>query len=179
MKVRLDQFNNDWFYPGGKLKIALWTLFSITFIRTAFPWPIFIKKLLLQLFGCKLGKGFVIKPQVNIKYPWKLTIGDYVWLGENVWIDNLGNVEIHDHVCISQGAMLLTGNHDYKKSSFDLKVEKILLKSGVWIGANSVVCPGVVCRENSVLSVSSVATKDLIANKIYQGNPATQKKVRF
>ena len=65
MKVRLDQFNNDWFYPGGKLK-ALWTLFSITFIRTAFPWPIFIKGL-LQLFGCKLGKGFVIKPQVNIK----------------------------------------------------------------------------------------------------------------
>ena len=57
MKVRLDQFNNDWFYPGGKLKIALWTLFSITFIRTAFPWPIFIKKSLLQLFGCKLGKG--------------------------------------------------------------------------------------------------------------------------
>ena len=52
--------------------------------------------------------------------------------------------------------MLLTGNHDYKKSSFDLKVEEIILKSGVWIGANSVVCPGVVCRENSVLSVSSV-----------------------
>ena len=75
--------------------------------------------------------------------------------------------------------MLLTGNHDYRKSSFDLKVGEIILKNGVWIGANSVVCPGVVCGENSVLSVSSVATKDLIPNKIYQGNPATPKKDRF
>ena len=179
MKVRLDQFNNDWFQPGGKLKIVFWTLFSIVFIRTAFPWPILLKKRLLQTFGCKVGKGFVIKPRVNIKYPWKLTIGDYVWLGEQVWIDNLVSVRIHNHVCISQGAMLLTGNHDYMKSSFDLKVGEIILKSGVWIGAKSVVCPGVVCGENSVLSVSSVATKDLIANKIYQGNPANLKKDRF
>ena len=179
MKVRLDQFNNDWFHPGGKLKIVFWTLFSIVFIRTAFPWPIFLKKRLLQTFGCKIGKGFVIKPRVNIKYPWKLTIGNYVWLGEQVWIDNLGTVEIHNHVCISQGAMLLTGNHDYRKPSFDLKVGEIILKSGVWIGAKSVVCPGVVCEENSMLSVSSVATKDLIANKIYQGNPAVAKKDRF
>ena len=179
MKVRLDQFNNGWFHPGGKLKIVFWTLFSIVFIRTAFPWPMFLKKRLLQTFGCKIGKGFVIKPRVNIKYPWKLTIGNYVWLGEQVWIDNLGTVEIHNHVCISQGAMLLTGNHDYRKPSFDLKVGEIILKSGVWIGAKSVVCPGVVCEENSMLSVSSVATKDLIANKIYQGNPAAPKKDRF
>ena len=94
MKVRLDQFNNDWFHHGGKLKIVFWTLFSIVFIRTAFPWPMFLKKRLLQTFGCKIGKGFVIKPRVNIKYPWKLTIGNYVWLGEQVWIDNLGTVEI-------------------------------------------------------------------------------------
>ena len=179
MKVRLDQFNKDWFKHGNKLKIVLWTICSIIFIRTAFPWPMFIKKILLQIFGSKLGKGFVIKPQVNIKYPWKLTIGDYVWVGEKVWIDNLVSVDIHNHVCISQGAMLLTGNHDYKKSSFDLKVGKIILKNGVWIGAKSVVCFGVVCEENSVLSVSSVATKNLLPNKIYQGNPATPKKDRF
>lgn len=179
MKVELDQFNNDWFRPGSKLKIVLWTLFSIAFIRTAFPWPMFIKKTLLQVFGCKVGKSFVIKPEVNIKYPWKLTIGDYVWIGEKVWIDNLAQVNLHSHVCVSQGAMLLTGNHNYKKSSFDLEIGEITLKNGVWIGAKSIVCPGVVCEENSVLSVSSVATKDLVANKVYQGNPATPKKNRF
>ena len=175
----LNTFKNDWFKPGSKTKIFLWMIVSFLFLRTPFPWPFFLKKWMLYLFGCKFGKGLVIKPNVNIKYPWKLKIGDYVWLGEQVWIDNLVNVEIHNHVCISQGAMLLTGNHDYRKSSFDLKVGEIKLKSGVWIGANSVVCPGVVCGENSVLSVSSVATKDLIANKIYQGNPGTIKKDRF
>lgn len=179
MKVELNQFNNDWFCPGSKLKIALWTLFSIAFIQTAFPWPIFIKKRLLQVFGCKVGKSFVIKPEVSIKYPWKLTIGDYVWIGKKVWIDNLAQVNLHSHVCVSQGAMLLTGNHNYKKASFDLEIGEITLKNGVWIAAKSIVCPGVVCEENSVLSVSSVATKNLVSNKIYQGNPATPKKNRF
>ena len=179
MKVRLDKFNNDSFLPGSKIKIILWTLFSISFLRTAFPWPMFIKRILLQVFGCKVGKGFVIKPQVNIKYPWKLIIGDYVWLGEKVWIDNLACVEIHNNVCVSQGAMLLTGNHNYKKSTFDLKLGNIVLKNGVWIAAKSVVCPGVVCEENSMLSVLSLATKNLSANKIYKGNPATPIKNRF
>lgn len=177
--MELDKFNNDWFQPGSKLKISLWMLISFFFLRTAFPWPMLVKRIWLQLFGCKLGKGFVIKPKVNIKYPWRLTIGDYVWIGEKVWIDNLAQVDIHSHVCVSQGAMLLTGNHNYKKISFDLEIGEITLKNGVWIGAKSIVCPGVVCEENSVLSVSSVATKNLIANKVYQGNPATHIKDRF
>ena len=80
----------------------------------------------------------VIKPSVNIKYPWRLTIGSFVWIGEGVWIDNLENVVIGDNVCISQGAMLLCGNHNYKKTTFDLIVGSITLEDGVWVGAQSV-----------------------------------------
>lgn len=109
---------------------------------------------------------------VNIKYPWYLTIGDNTWIGEQVWIDNLIEVTIGSNVCISQGAMLLTGNHDYSSVSFDLKVGSIVLEEGVWIGAKSVVCPGVTCASHAVLSVNSVATKNLLAYQIYQGNPA-------
>jgi len=114
----------------------------------------------------------MIKPKVNIKYPWLLIVENYVWIGEEVWIDNLVEVVLGKNVCLSQGAMLLTGNHDYKNSKFDLKVGKIVLEEGVWIGAKAIVCPNVTCYSHAVLAVNSVAVKDLEAYGIYQGNPA-------
>jgi putative colanic acid biosynthesis acetyltransferase WcaF len=125
-----------------------------------------------------VGKGVVIKPAVSIKYPWKLEIGDHVWIGEKVWIDNLAKVRIDNNACISQGAMLLTGNHNYKKSTFDLLVGEIVLQEGAWVGAQSVVCPGVTCCSHSVLSVGSVAVSDLEPYSIYQGNPAVKVRAR-
>ena len=103
-------------------------------------------------------------------------MGDYTWIGENVWIDNLVKVRIGSNVCLSQGAMLLCGNHNYKKSTFDLMVGEIIIEDGAWIGAMSTVCPGVTCKSHSVLSVNSVANKDLEAYYVYQGTPA--QKVR-
>jgi putative colanic acid biosynthesis acetyltransferase WcaF len=82
-------------------------------------------------------------------------------------------------VCISQGALLLTGNHNYKKKTFDLMVGKITLADGAWIGAKSVVCPGVACGSHSVLAVGSVAVKDLKPYFIYQGNPAVPVRERI
>ncbi len=120
----------------------------------------------------------VIKPKVNIKYPWFLILGDYVWIGEKVWIDNLAQVTIGSNVCISQGALLLCGNHNYKKPSFDLITGKITLEDGVWIGALATVCPGVCCKSHSILTVGSVATKDMDSYSIYQGNPAFKTKNR-
>ena len=132
----------------------------------------------LKIFGAKVGAGVVIKPNVNIKYPWKLEIGNNVWIGEQVWIDNLGKVKIGDNVCLSQGAMLLCGNHNYKKVEFDLVVGDISLEEGVWIGAHSVVCPGVRCKSHSILSVNSVAVETLEPYTIYQGNPARELRNR-
>jgi len=137
-----------------------------------------IKRTLLRLFGAKIGKGVVLKPKVNIKYPWKLSIGDYTWIGEKVWIDNLDQVTIGKNCCLSQEAMLLCGNHNYSKTSFDLIVQPITLKDGSWVGAKAVVCPGVTLNENAILAVGSIATKNLDSNSIYQGNPATKIKDR-
>ena len=119
-----------------------------------------------------MGSNVIIKPKVNIKYPWFLNIGNHVWIGEEVWIDNLTQITIGSNVCISQGAMLLTGNHDYKKSAFDLMIAEIILEDGVWIGAKSIVAPGVKCCTHSILTVGSVATKNLGPYSINQGNPA-------
>jgi putative colanic acid biosynthesis acetyltransferase WcaF len=157
---------------AGKLKQVCWYAVNVLFFKNPFVTGSGFKIFLLRLFGAVVGRGVVIKPCVNIKYAWKLSIGNYSWIGEQVWIDNLAEVSIGNNVCISQGAFLLTGNHNYKKVSFDLMLAAIVIKDGVWIGAKAVVCPGVVCNEHAVLSVSSVASSDLNAWGIYRGNPA-------
>lgn len=175
LNTDLSSYSNGWYKAeigASRFKQGVWYIANICFfINPLFPLS-GIKCRILRWFGARIGKGVVIKPAVNIKYPWKLTIGDHVWIGERVWIDNLAPVAIGSHVCISQGATLLTGNHDYSKTTFDLMVKGITLEDGVWIGAQSMVCPGVYAASHSVLSACSVANKDLEAYKIYQGNPA-------
>ncbi|MDX2194844.1 MAG: WcaF family extracellular polysaccharide biosynthesis acetyltransferase [Cytophagales bacterium] len=177
--VDLSLYNNKWYHPGaGIIKRILWYYTNeIFFVSGLFPVN-GLKILLLRLFGAKIGIGVVIKPHVNIKYPWHLTIGNHTWIGENVWIDCLTHVHIHDHVCISQGALILTGNHDYSKSSFDLIIKPIQIHSGAWIGSRAVVCPGVSVGHHAVLTVGSVASKDLQPCYIYKGNPAISVKYR-
>lgn len=172
-KVDFSVYDNSWYNPGGSnLKRVLWYFINILFFVNPLNPISSVKVKLLRCFGAKMGKGVVIKPSVNIKYPWNLSIGDYTWIGENVWIDNLVQVTIGSNVCVSQGAMLLCGNHNYKKSTFDLMVGKIVLEDGCWVGAQSVVCPGVTLHSHAVLGVASVANKNLDAYTIYQGNPA-------
>ncbi len=177
--TNLSLFDNGWYNPGaGIAKRLLWFLVNACFIRANWLPSSGIRVFLLKLFGAKIGKGVVIKPGVNIKYPWFLSIDDYCWIGENVWIDNLGKVTLGHSVCISQGAMLLCGSHNYKDPKFGLIVGDITLEAGVWIGAQAIVCPGITCKTHSVLAVASVATSNLDAWKIYQGNPAVFKRER-
>jgi putative colanic acid biosynthesis acetyltransferase WcaF len=173
----LSRFNNSWYQPGGRLRRALWYGVHELFICSGHPISA-LRVALLRLFGAEIGHGVVIKPRVRVKYPWKLNVGNHTWIGEDVWIDNLGEVSIGNNCCLSQGAMLLCGNHDYKRSTFDLIVGDITLENGVWIGAKAVVCPGVKCHSHSVLSVGSVASAPLEAYGIYRGNPAVKVKER-
>jgi putative colanic acid biosynthesis acetyltransferase WcaF len=178
-KTNLAQYNNSWYKPGASWKRSLWLILNAIFFNNGLTVSSTLKCWILRGFGAKVGRRVVIKPSVNIKYPWFLKIGDDVWIGEKVWIDSLTNIVIGNNVCISQGALLLTGNHDYKISTFDLKLNPVVLADGVWIGANAVVCPGVTCHSHAVLTVGSVAANDLEPYSIYQGNPAKKVKDRI
>jgi len=155
-----------------RLKQILWYFINVLFFRNSLSVIPAFKVWLLRMFGAKIGRSVVIKPAVNIKYPWKLIIGNHSWIGENVWIDNLSDIVIGDNVTISQGAFLLTGSHDHSRETFDFLSSPIVLEDGVWIGARSVVAGGVTCGTHSILGINSVAESMLKPYLIYKGNPA-------
>lgn len=172
-------FDKKSFNAGASsLKIILWYFTSVIFIRSGMIPFSSIIVFILKLFGAKIGKDVRIKPGIYIHYPWKLAIGDHSWLAE-CRVENLDQVTIGANACISQMAMLLTGNHNYKSVNFDLITKPIMIEDGAWIGANATVCPGVVVKSHAVLTVGSIATKDLEAYGVYRGNPATKIKDRI
>lgn len=178
MAVQLSKYNRSYHPGAGLAKRILWYLFNFLLFDS---WLLPLsrpKAFILRLFGARVGKGVVIKPRVNIKYPWHLEIGDHVWIGEGVWIDNLTSVKLGSNACLSQEAYLLTGNHDYTDPAFSLILKEIVVEEGAWLGARSTVCPGVRVGRESVLAVGSVLQKDALNNGVYQGNPAERIRER-
>lgn len=171
----LSKYDNSNYNPGaGPLKRVLWFYVNAIFLKSSLLPINRFKVFLLRSFGAKIGKNLTIKPRVNIKYPWNLTIGNETWIGENVWIDSIVPIIIGNNVCVSQGALLLTGGHNYQKSGFDLIVNSVVLEDGVWIGAKAIVNNGVTAGSHSVLASGSVTNQDLEPYFIYQGNPASK-----
>ena len=156
----------------SRLVETLWIFFAAPLLASRIVLSSGFRVFLLRLFGAKVGAQVYIKPGVRVKFPWYLSIGDYSWIGEDVWIDNLAEVSIAAHVCVSQGVYLCTGNHDWSAPNMRLFSKPIRLETGCWVGARSVVCPGVRIAEGAVLSVGAIATRDLAAFGIYAGNPA-------
>ena len=179
MKTDLSKYNIDWYNPGSYLTCCLWFFVNSILMQSKFNPFSSVRVFLLRVFGARVGKKVVIKPGVNIKYPWKLDIGNYVWIGEDVWIDNLDDVVIGDNVCISQAVMLLSGSHNYKSSTFDLMIGKIFIEEGVWLGARSIVTKNVICKHHSVLTANSVASSNMESYAVYRGNPAVKVRDRI
>jgi putative colanic acid biosynthesis acetyltransferase WcaF len=178
-KVQLQKKfdTKDFEHGASTLKQLLWYFCSALFFRSGLcPFSI-VLVWLLKIFGAKIGKDVRVKPYIHVKFPWKLEMGDHSWLAE-CYIENLAPVIIGKNCCVSQNAVLMTGNHDYKSPFFDLITKSITLEDGTWVGANAFVGPGVTLHSHAVLAAGSVATKDLEAYAIYQGNPAVKVRER-
>lgn len=176
--MRLDQFDNSEFRRGRPRWVeALWIIVSALTVGSFLPGSRF-RVSLLRSFGARIGSGVVIKPSVIVKSPWNLEIGDHVWVGERVWIDNLAKVRIGSHSCISQGAYLCTGSHDWTRQNFALITRAIDIEDQCWVGAMARLAPGTRMVQGAVLSMGSVGAGTLEAWSIHQGNPAHKTRDR-
>lgn len=160
--MRLDRYDNSDFNRGAsKFKEAGWWIMRSLLFAPWFPIPSFLKVAALRLFGAKVGRGVVIRSRVNITFPWRLVIGDHVWIGEEVLILSLAPVTIASHVCISQRAFLCTGSHRFRSENFDLVTKPITVGEGCWIAANVFVGPGVTLAPGTLCKAGSVVTKSV------------------
>jgi putative colanic acid biosynthesis acetyltransferase WcaF len=176
--MRLDAFDTQDFDRGSsRLVEALWLAISWLFVDSWLPGSA-LRAFWLRLFGARIGGGARLKPRLRVKFPWRLAVGDHVWLGEGVWIDNLAPVTVGDHCCISQGAYLCTGSHDWSRADFALTVAPITLEDQCWVGARAVLGPGITVHQGAVLGLGGIALTDLEPWSVYLGNPATKVRSR-
>ena len=180
-RVRNDLFDSKKGLDRGRpLWVeALWYVVKCLLFLPAWPVPSGIKRFLLRSFGARVGKGVVIKPRVNIHLPWKLAIGDYSWLGEEVFILNFEPVTIGAHCCVSQRVFLCTGNHDYRFPDMPYRNRPISLRDGSWVGAQVFVAPGVTIGTEAVIAAGSVVTRDQPPRMVCGGNPCSALKKRW
>ena len=128
------------------------------------------RKLLLIIFGAQLGKRIRLSPGLKVKMPWRLIIGDFSWIGEDTWIDNLSLLTIGNNVCISQGVFFCTGNHNFKKSTFNLTCRPIFVDSQSWVGAKCIIGPGVRIGKGSVVSMGAIVKYDIPPQSLLKNN---------
>ena len=130
------------------------------------------RRWLLRLFGARVGKGVLIRPSATFTYPWKVTVGDDVWIGDNVVVYSLGEIVIGSNVVVSQKSYLCAATHDYRSRSFDMLASKIVIDDEVWVSADVFVAPGVKIGKGAVVGARSSVFRDLPPMMVSMGSPA-------
>ena len=176
---KLSQFQLPPNFRGRSAFIVqLWWLVQATF----FAWsPQFLygwRRFLLRLFGAKIGDKVLVRPSARVTYPWKLTIGDYSWIGDDVELYTLGEIVIGAHSVVSQRCYLSTGAHDYTLTAFDIYAQPIHIANQVWLASDVFVVPGVTIGAGTVVGVRSTVLHDLPSGMICYGSPAKPIKPR-
>jgi len=136
------------------------------------------RRSLLRLFGAKVGRDVLIRPTARVTYPWKLTIGDCSWIGDDVVLYSLGQIRIGSHTVISQKSYVCTGTHDYTQARFDISATPVNIGDEVWIAADVFVAPGVAIGNGAVVGARSTVLSDLPAGMVCYGQPAKPVRAR-
>jgi len=130
------------------------------------------RRFLLRLFGAQIGKKVLIRPTARITYPWKVKIGDFSWIGDDVCIYSLGEIEIGSNTVVSQKSYLCAGSHEYNKNDFPIFSDAIKIGDGCWLATDVFVGPGITIGDQAVVGARSSVFKNLEGKKIYRGTPA-------
>ncbi|HEY9644162.1 MAG TPA: hormogonium polysaccharide biosynthesis acetyltransferase HpsU [Coleofasciculaceae cyanobacterium] len=177
--VNLQAYDQSGFDRGrpGWVILLWWLVQAIAFPLT----PHFANSLrvaLLRRFGAKIGQGVIIRPTARITYPWKLSIGSYSWIGDDVVLYSLDRLQIGNHCVISQKSYLCTGSHDLQDPAFGLKTAPIAIGNGAWVAADCFIAPGVTIGANAVIGARSTVLKDMPNQQVCWGNPCQPRYVR-
>lgn len=159
--------------PSAKNKAArlLWSIAYFTMFRFS-PVPLHAwRRLLLRLFGAKIGQGAVIYPSARVWAPWTLRVEDGATIGWNCELYNVAPIRIGKRAIVSQYAYLCTASHDIR-SDFQLMAAPIEIGADAWVAAGAFAGPGASIGEGAVVGARAVVTRSIPAWTIAAGNPA-------
>lgn len=125
-----------------------------------------------ELFTGDIGEDCYVAPPLYMNIAKNIHIGNHVAINPYFKCMSAGNVYIEDYVQIAMGVSLITNNHDYYDRAI-LTIKDIHIKKNAWLGAGSIILPGVTIGENAIVGAGSVVTHDVEANTIVAGNPAS------
>ncbi|HEY9631064.1 MAG TPA: hormogonium polysaccharide biosynthesis acetyltransferase HpsU [Coleofasciculaceae cyanobacterium] len=171
-----DQTGFDRGRPGWQI-LLWWLVQSIAFPLT----PHFAnstRAALLRRFGAQVGQGVIIRPTARFTYPWKVGLGDYSWIGDNVVLYSLDRIEIGQHCVISQKSYLCTGSHDIQDPAFGLKTAPIVIGNGVWVASDCLIAAGVTIGANAVIGARSLVTQNMPNQQVCWGSPCRPQYLR-
>lgn len=160
------------FRGRGAIVCQLWWIVQALFFSTSPQFMYGYRVFILRIFGAKIGKAVRIRPSVKFTFPWKVVIGDYSWIGDDVVFYSLGEIEVGKNVVISQKSYLCTGTHDYRDNTFPIFAHKITIEDEVWIASDVFINPGIKVERGAVVGARSLVTKNLTAGGVYIGSPA-------
>ncbi len=175
-RIQLKDFQSGLGRGASRLTECCWWIVRAIFFLSPLPLPSRLRVAWLRFFGATIGKGIVIRSGVWIAFPWRLIIGDNVWIGEQVMLLNLNQIVIESDCCISQRAFLCTGSHRFDQPGFDLVTRPITIKKGSWVAAQVFVAPGVTIGPDSMCIAGSVVLTDVPPETTVIGNPAIVKR---
>lgn len=156
MRRDLSTFDPGSYRLGrGKTVAGLWWVVLNTAFR-AWWFPRRLRPSILRAFGANVGSGVQIRHRVDIYWPWKLSIGDHVWIGVDTMIINHEQVNIGSNVCISQRSVVCSSGHDPKSPGLNYRHSQVRIEDGAWVTLGCAVLPGSVVPENLVLPPGSV-----------------------
>lgn len=162
----------DRFRGRSAVIVQLWWIVEATVFRHSpqilYGW----RRWLLRRFGARIGRGVLIRPSVRITYPWKITIGDHSWIGDDAVLYSLAEIHVGAHSVVSQRAYLCTGSHDPESPAFDIFAVPIFIGAQCWIASDVFVAPGVSIRDAAVVGARSTVFDDLPEAMICYGTPA-------
>jgi putative colanic acid biosynthesis acetyltransferase WcaF len=137
------------------------------------------RRFLLRLFGAHVGKNVLVRPTVKITYPWKVSIGNFAWIGDDVVLYSLGEIKIGENAVVSQKSYICTGSHDYKSEDFAIFATPIIIEDECWIATDVFVGPGVTLGRGTVIAARSSVFRSLPPGKVCAGSPAIVLKDRI
>ncbi|MBZ5749054.1 putative colanic acid biosynthesis acetyltransferase [Metabacillus rhizolycopersici] len=178
--IKLNKYNQEWYSKGkSNFIVLLWWLVQGTLFRFSLHNMYRWRNFLLRIFGAEIGKGVQVRSSAKFTYPWKVSIGNYSWVGDDVYFYSLDRIKVGNNCVVSQKAYLCTGSHNIKDIHFGLITSPIVIKDGAWVASDVFVYPGATIHEMGVVAARSTVIRDVPTNEVHAGSPAKFIKKRF